>query len=144
MNITIELVNQENAYLLERAANDVFDERIRPEYLRRYLATEGHALCVALREGCVIGQARAVVHLHLVSPPELYIYNLGVNPDYQRQGIAKRLLKRLFAFGQSQGCDYVWVATYDHNRPAKGLYASLGMKKEEMLYFEAKLRSEIQ
>lgn len=136
MALDIRRVGPGDAALLVGVAEDVFDEAIDPARLAAYLAARGHLMVVAVQDGQVVGQGRAIVHLHPDQPDELYIDNLGVAPALFRQGIGRRIMDELFAWGRELGCEGAWVATESDNAPAIGLYESLGAKPVGMVYFE--------
>jgi ribosomal protein S18 acetylase RimI-like enzyme len=121
--------------ILERVAEDVFDEAIDPTYLRRYLAEANHHMIVAIKDNEVVGQIRAVLHRHPDKSDELYIDNLGVTPTQQRQGIATKLLDAMLELGKRLGCEDAWLATEGDNRQAKGFYESYGIKPEIMAFY---------
>ncbi|NKB45445.1 MAG: GNAT family N-acetyltransferase [Alphaproteobacteria bacterium] len=139
MNVTIEIVTENTADLLDSVAEDVFDEVINPEYLKGYLKESNHTLCVALADGVVVGQVRAIIHRHPDNPPELYIDNAGVTPAFQRQGIAKMLVAEIVSVGKSLGCEDVWVGTEPDNEAAKALYRSVGLKMTDMVMFDGEI-----
>src|SRR5687768_13411320 len=111
MKTEILRIGPADAGLLDRAAEDVFDDDIDPARLAAYLADPGHLMVLALTDGEVVGQARAMLHRHPDEPTELYIDNLGVTPDRRREGIAGRLLDELVAWGRENGCEEAWVGT---------------------------------
>lgn len=139
MDVTIEIISEENTHLLDAVAEDVFDEAINPDHLARYVQETSHALCVAVADGVVVGQARAIIHRHPDNPPELYIDNVGVTPAYQRRGIARMLVTEIVAMGKALGCADVWVGTEPDNEPAKALYRSLGLEMSNMVMFDGDL-----
>ena len=139
MNVTLEIISEDNMYLLDAVAAGVFDEAINPDYLARYVQEANHALCVAVSDGLVVGQARAIIHRHPDTPPELYIDNVGVTPAYQRRGIARMLVTEIVAVGKALGCEDVWVGTEPDNEPAKALYRSLGLDMSDMVMFDGEL-----
>lgn len=134
-------VTPETAPLLDRVAEDVFDDAITPASAAAFLAAPGHALLVALADGVVIGQARGIVHAQPDGPPQLYIDNLGVAPASQRRGAATALVRALKAWGLAQGCVSCWVATETDNAEGLGFYESLGMTRKTLAWFEAELSS---
>ena len=108
--------------VLDRVAQDVFDEPVRAERLAAYLAEPGHHMIVAIVDGEVVGQCAAVVHRHPDKVTELYIDEVGVTPAFQRQGIARKMLEEMFSLGKALGCEEAWVGTEPDNLPARGLY----------------------
>ena len=136
MDVQILRVGPEQSGLLDRVAEDVFDERIDLGRLAAYLADSSHMMVVALANGEVVGQARGVVHRHPDEPTELYIDNLGVTPTRKREGIATRLLDDLVDWGRSLGCEQAWVGTEPDNEPARALYQGRGSDAETfVMYF---------
>lgn len=131
MDVEIRQVRAEDAALLERVADDVFDAAIDPARLAAYLADPGHLMLVALQAGEVVGQLRAMVHLHPDRAPELYLDNLGVTPRLQRRGIARRMLAAMLEIGRSLGCEEAWVGTETDNEAARGLYRGFKPREEE-------------
>ena len=139
MNVTIEIITKDNAFLLNAVAEDVFDDVINPDYLARYLKEGNHALCVAVSDGVVIGQVRAIVHRHPDNLPELYIDNAGVTPAFQNRGVAKALVAEIVSLGKSLGCEDVWVGTEPDNEAAKALYRSVGLEMTDMVMFDGEI-----
>ena len=136
MDVQIIRVGPAQSGLLDRVAEDVFDDRIDLARLAAYLADPSHLMVVAVSNGEVIGQARGVVHRHPDAPTELYIDNLGVTPARMRKGIATRLLDDLIAWGRSLGCVQAWVGTEVDNEAARALYLSRGSDAETfVMYF---------
>ena len=117
--------------MLDRIAEDVFDEPVRPDRLAAYLADPGHIMLVAVSDGIVIGQSAAIVHRHPDKVTELYIDEVGVTPAVQRKGIARAMVERMLAIGKELGCGEAWVGTEPDNLPARGLYERLEVKRDE-------------
>ena len=136
MTIEIRRIGRADAALLDRVAEDVFDEDIEPGLLAAYLADDRHMMILALSDGVVVGQTRGILHLHPDQPRELYIDNMGVTPARQREGIAGRMLDDLLAWGREKGCAYAWLGTELDNVAARGLYESRGAKGTEMVIYE--------
>jgi ribosomal protein S18 acetylase RimI-like enzyme len=127
-------IHHENTNLLDRVAVDVFDEPILPERLAAYLEQSTNLLIVAVRDGVVIGQVAAVLHHHPDKPTELYIDELGVTPQYQRQGVATRLMEEIVILGKTLGCEEVWLGTDIDNVAARALYARFAAAQEIVMY----------
>lgn len=139
MPTAFEIIGPENARLLDRVAEDVFDGPIHFERLRAYLAEPGHLMVVALSGDLVVGQVMAIIHRHPDKPTELYIDEVGVSPAFQRQGIATQLFQRVMELGRTHGCERFWVGTEADNAPAKALYLSLDLEAQEAVFFEGEL-----
>lgn len=139
MSIDIVHLDKDNIRILDVIAEDVFDEKIDLISLTAYLAEESHILLVAVHENIVVGQILSVIHRHPDKSTELYIDDLGVAPNYQRQGVATSMMSELFLLGKKQGCEELWIATEPDNEQAKGFYGSLNLSVRPALIFEGKL-----
>src|SRR5262249_29143329 len=139
LNIEIRRLTSSDAALLDRVAHGVFDEPIDSERVAAYVAEPNHLMFVALSDGEVVGQVAAVIHRHPDKPTELYIDEVGVAPQAQRRGIARRLLDEMFALGRELGCAESWVGTEADNLPARGLYESLGATAEPFVMYVHRL-----
>lgn len=135
-DFTLHRITAQTTALLARVAEDVFDDTIDPAHVAAYVAAGDHALYVAVRDGVVIGQARAVLHRQPDSGADIYIDNLGVAPDAKRQGVATALVDALVAWGKAATpCRSVWVATEPDNAEANGFYAAHGFTLASMAYY---------
>ena len=133
--IDIKRLGPGDASVLDRVAVDVFDEPINKKRLAAYLREPNHFMFVAQVDGLVIAQAAAVIHRHPDKVTELYIDEVGVTPEFQQQGVAKRLLDALFTLGREEGCGEAWVGTEHDNLPAKRLYESRGASGEPFVMY---------
>ena len=136
MDVEIRRIQPGDEALLQLVAEDVFDEAIDPARLTAFLAEPRHLMVLAIVDGLVVGQGRAIVHLQPDQADGLYIDNMGVDPAYQRRGLGGRILDDLLAWGRERGCASAWLGTESDNLPARALYESRGGKGQEMVYFE--------
>lgn len=136
MTIEIIRLTAANADLLRNVAEDVFDTEVVTARLRAYLAEPVNLMIVAVDGDLVVGQAAAVIHKHPDKPDELFIDEVGVSPDWRRQGIARRMMQALFAHGRSMGCQASWLATEEDNLPARRLYESFGEDGVAIVMFD--------
>lgn len=125
-SLEIHHVSQVNAALLDCVAADVFDQEIRPELLRSFLANEANQLVVAVVDGTVVGMASGITYVHPDKPLALFINEVGVSEKFHRQGIGRKLVSALIQRGKDLGCVEAWVATELDNLPARALYEGLG------------------
>lgn len=139
MSIEIKHLGVGDEAVLNHVAVDVFDETIDPKRLTAYLAEANHHMIVAVKNGEVVGQIRAVIHKHPDRPDELYIDNLGITPSLQRQGIATVLFNAILELGKNAGCEDAWLATEQDNHQAKGFYETYGVKPEATVAYFFKL-----
>ena len=135
MSIAYRLLGPGDEGVLDRVAEEVFDEPIRPDRLRAYLSEPAHLLLLALDGELVVGQCAAVLHLHADRATELYVEELGVSPAWQRRGIGRELMRRMFDEGRARGCEEGWVGTEPDNVAANALYAGLEGSPVETFHF---------
>lgn len=125
--IEVRLLAEGDEAVLERVADEVFDDPVQPAATRAFLADPRHHLAVALDDGLVVGFASAVHYLHPdEARPELWINEVGVAASHRGQGIGGRLLACLLAAARELGCDEAWVLTEADNLVARRLYLSEG------------------
>ena len=135
MEVRIIRIDGTNAEVLENIASEVFDYEIDPEYLADFLEDHNHLMCVAVVNGQVVGQIRALLCRHPDKPRELYIDDLGVSPVHRRKGIATQLVSEARRFGRERNCREVWLGTEGDNEPAKSFYRSLDLTEEAFVLF---------
>jgi aminoglycoside 6'-N-acetyltransferase I len=139
MVLEIRLLNQGNANVLQRVANDVFDHPIDPRWTAAFLADVRHHMIVALDEGWVVGMISAVDYVHPDKAPQLWINEVGVAPSHQRRGIGRRLLDAMLEHGHTLGCKEAWLGTEEENLAARRLYESAGAAPERFLLYSFSL-----
>lgn len=138
-SVTLHLLTAATAHLLERVDEDVFDDPIRPESLRMFLANPMNHLVVAVVEdaaepasdGTVIGMASAISYVHPDKPLQLFINEVGVAERYRRHGIGTRLIEFLLERARTLGCTEAWVATEVGNSAARALYRASGGREDD-------------
>ena len=121
-DVTFEIFRlaPDDAAMLDRVAEDVFDEPVRPDRVAAYLAEPGHIMLVALVDDIVVGNARRSSIAIPTRSTELYIDEVGVSPAFQRKGIARAMVERMLAIGKELGCGEAWVGTEPDNLPREG------------------------
>ena len=66
---------------------------------------------------------------------EIYIYDLAVDEQYRRQGIATELINKLREIAREIGAYVIYVQADHGDDPAIKLYESLGTR-EDVLHFD--------
>ena len=122
----VRILTPADASLFEHIGEGVFDHAVQERLVAEFLADSRHSLAVAIADGLIVGMASGVRYVHPDKPSELWINEVGVSPEYQRRGLAKRIVTELLAEGRRQGCREAWVLTDEVNGPARALYASAG------------------
>lgn len=134
--IDVRVLGRDEAHVLDRVADGVFDHPIDPAAARAYVEDPRFHVAVALDGDVVVGMASGVHYHHPDKPtPQLWIDEVGVAASHQRRGLASRLLETLIEHGRSLGCGEAWVLTERHNEAAMGLYARSGGKASDCVMF---------
>jgi ribosomal protein S18 acetylase RimI-like enzyme len=127
MAIEIKILNYSDVDILKNVDPDVFDDPIDIPRAIEFLGDSRHHLGVAIDGDLVVGFVSAVHYVHPDKRfPELWINEIGVAENYQRQGIGKQLMNAIFAVGRKLNCESAWVLTDADNTAAMSLYATLG------------------
>lgn len=121
----VRILGPDDAHVLTRVADEVFDEAPDPRLVAELLADPRHHLSVAVEGDLVVGFASALHYVHPDKPAELWINEVGVAPAFRRRGVARDVLRVLFAHAEWLGCGEAWVLTNRSNAAALRLYQSL-------------------
>jgi len=139
MRTEITLLSRYNLHLLDTIAQDVFDTPVDTGRLPAFLADGAQNLFLAVRNGTVIGQLKAVVHRHPEKAPGLFVEELGVSPAFQRRGVATALMAATTTLAENLGCSEIWLATEPENDGANALYHGLGMTGQHVVMYSRSL-----
>lgn len=108
-------------------------------WLLSLLSKESIIVLVALEGDRVIGGLVAYQLEKLEQErSEVYIYDLAVDADFRRRGIATELIQRLKPIAREMGAWVIFVQADREDEPAIQLYESLGTR-EEPLHFDISL-----
>jgi len=129
------MLGRDERAVLDRVAPEVFDGPVDARWAEEFFADPRHHLAVALDRDVVVGMASALHYVHPDKPPELWINEVGVAPEYQGHGLGKRIMATLLDQGRALGCVTAWVLTEENNGAARGLYASSGGHGEETIIY---------
>jgi aminoglycoside 3-N-acetyltransferase I len=106
------------------------------EYLERLLASSTFIGLAAFAEGEVIGGIAAYVLPKFEQARfELYIYDLAVDENHRRQGVATALIAELRRVAAERGIYVIFVQADREDAPAIALYTKLGVR-EDVLHFD--------
>lgn len=142
MAIAIRVLRAGDEAVLDRVAPGVFDEAVKPELAREFLAEPRFHLVVALDGDLVVGMASGLVHMHPDKGPEFFVNEVGVDDGYRRQGIGKRLMRAILHEARAAGCAEAWLGTETDNAEALALYRAImdeGDREEPMVVFTYRL-----
>lgn len=108
-------------------------------YLARLLAKPNCVVLAALAGNQVVG---ALVSYELEKfeqeRSEFYIYDLGVDESFRRQGVATTLIDKLRAIAAERGGWVVYVQADYGDEPAIALYTKLGAR-EDVMHFDIRV-----
>jgi GNAT superfamily N-acetyltransferase len=124
--VTIHLVSEATASLLDRLDADVFDNAVNSVLLREFLRNRSHVLVVAVRNAQVVGMATGIAYVHPDKPLSLFINEVGVSGRHQALGIGRQLIVAILDWGKAHGCHEAWVATQASSAASRTLYQSTG------------------
>ncbi|MBA3363585.1 MAG: GNAT family N-acetyltransferase [Actinobacteria bacterium] len=111
-------------------AAQLFDHPPEESWVRRFLSDPTHHLLIAYADGRPVEFVSGVEMTHPDKGTEMFVYELGVAPEWRRKGIAKALLLELVEIAKEQGCYDMWVLTYSDNAAATASYTSAGATRE--------------
>ena len=115
--------------LLEAA--HLFDDRLDESAMRAFLADERHHLLVAYVDESPAGFVSAVELLHPdKARPEAFLYELSVEPEFRRLGVATALVRELVRVCRDRGCGEMFVLTDEANDAALATYRTAGGVRE--------------
>ena len=61
---------------------------------------------------------------------ECHVTNIAVHSDYRKQGIASKLIKKMFNLCKEHQSAYILLEVRANNIPAKNLYEKFGFKSD--------------
>lgn len=125
MTIELRKLGPGDEAVLDKVAPGVFDEEVRPDLAKRFLATPNYRIFVALDGDLVVGMCTGFTHFHPDKEEEFFVNELGVGDGYRRRGIGERLMRAMLAEAKAMGCPDVWIGTETDNAPALALYRKL-------------------
>jgi len=132
--VAIRLLGRDDAGVLSRVADGVFDHAIDERWTAEFLADPRHHMVVALDGDTVVGMASAVHYVHPDKAPAFWVNEVGVAPAHQSRGLGRDLMRALFAHGRTLGCTEAWLGTEFDNVEARHLYAAVGGEEQGMVY----------
>lgn len=110
-----------------------------PDYLQKLLERPGFFVFVALNENKIIAglTAHELPSCYFQSS-EIYLYDLAVKNEFQRQGIGRKLLEALSAFCKQNNYPEFFVQADIEDQHALEFYRSTGGIAEEVIHYSYK------
>lgn len=118
------------------AASHLFDEPVTRAGAEDFLRRQGHVLLLATTtEGRSIGFVSGVEMRHPDKHAEMFVYELGVDAAWRRQGVATALLLALRDEASRRGCRAMWTGTGADDRAALATYRGVGAEVDAASVF---------
>ena len=115
------------------ASPELFDNPPNREAVRAYLADERNIFLLASEGSKVTGFLRGTDLGQLKSTRrQMFLYEVGVLPDFRRHGIAAELIRWLLDYCRERRFEEVFVFTEPSNEAAVALYQSTGAVTETL------------
>ena len=106
------------------------------EYLRSLCARDDFFPLAAIVDGRVVGALAAyLLRKFEQERGEIYIYDLAVEEEFRRRGVATGLINHLRSIAREAGAWVIYVQADHGDEPAIKLYESLGVR-EDVLHFD--------
>jgi ribosomal protein S18 acetylase RimI-like enzyme len=125
----IKRLGPDDEQALEKAGPQ-FDKPVQAAAGTRFLNAEGHHILVAYEGEAVAGFVTGVEMTHPDKGTEMFLYELGVDPEFRGRGFGTALVKALAALARERNCYGMWVLTDDDNAAALATYAAAGGTRE--------------
>ncbi len=110
--------------------------RASKDYLTRILSrTDFHVIIAAVDENIIGGLVAYELVKYKDVGAEMFLFEMGVDESYQRQGIGTALVEQLKTICREKGITEMFVDALDDNIAAKGLYKSTGGEAEKVSEF---------
>lgn len=112
-------------------AAHLFDRPPDEQATCEYLAHDRNYLLLAYLDDAPAGFVRGTELRRLDGPEkQMFLYEIGVAPEYQRRGVATALIRALEQLCRDRGFAEMFVFTNRSNVPAMRLYESTGGQVE--------------
>jgi len=125
------LINLFNTVFEEDQSNQGSDRN-----LSSLLGNSHFIVMAALVENKVVGGLTAYeIPMYYSDSSEIFIYDLAVDPQYQRMGIGKGLMQSLREYCLKQGVKEFFVMAHEEDEHAIDFYRATGGKSEKVINF---------
>jgi ribosomal protein S18 acetylase RimI-like enzyme len=106
------------------------------KHLSGLLEKEDFMVFVAISDKQVAGGLTAyTLRQYYTEFPQVYIYDLAVKTDFQRQGVGKKIMAGIIDFCKGKEMDEIFVQADLEDGHAIDFYRSTGGRAEEVIHF---------
>ena len=112
------------------AASHLFDAPANRSATARFLNTADDHLLIAYEGEHAVGFISGVEVTHPDKGTEMFIYELAVDGEFRRRGIAGALIDALKSVALERGCYGMWVLTDEDNEAALATYVGAAGSSE--------------
>lgn len=105
-------------------------------YMEKLLAQQRLIAYVVLHEGIVVGGLTAFeLPLYYTEGTEVFLYDIGVQAEFQRKGLGKALLQALQSYCQEKGISSLFVAADEEDVHAMDFYRHTGGQEARVRHY---------
>lgn len=108
-------------------------------YLSAMLENTSCIILGALVEDRIVGGLVAFEMIPIHGTKELYIYDIAVHPEFQKQGVGAQLMKALKQEARTRGVGTVFVDAESEDEEAVAFYRAIGGEEVAVNHFNFKL-----
>lgn len=113
------------------SSHELFEHPLDLESTRRYLSEPANVFYIAFVGDKAVGFLRGTSLLQThTDRKQMFLYEIGVLPEFQREGVGKALIEALKDFCIKNDFEEIFVFTSPSNEAAVNLYISTGGKTE--------------
>ena len=147
MEITYKTLSKEDLPLLKELIlifAEVFEmekfELPNDEHLQNFLENESMVFFVALHKNKVVGGVRIyILPSTYYANSEVYLYDVGVTPTFQRKGIGVKLIENIKEYSKNLGYQEIFVQADLEDTHAINFYKKTGGKAADVVHFTYQL-----
>ena len=109
---------------------------IKESYLKNLLEKQEFIAYAIIYENEVIGGLTAYeLPMYYSGYSEVFIYDIAIQPEFQRKGLGKKLLLTLKEYCRQNGIKEIFVAANEEDKHALNFYKSIGGNAESVVHF---------
>jgi aminoglycoside 3-N-acetyltransferase I len=114
------------------------DNPVKPDdlYLQNLLDKPGFNVYAIIHQNEPVGGLTAYeLVMYYSESSEMFIYDIAIKPEFQRQGLGGKLIFALKNYCQYKGIKELFVAAHEEDQHALNFYRNAGGKPEKVLHF---------